>query len=90
MVIYKKCLVDIGKCKGTVTIRGNKVNKIMPDAFAYSKVSTIKVINVKELGEGAFADSNAQKIVLGKTISCLLYTSPSPRDGLLSRMQSSA
>lgn len=71
MVIYKKCLVDIGKCKGTVTIRGNKVNKIMPDAFAYSKVSTIKVINVKELGEGAFADSNAQKIVLGKTISAI-------------------
>ena len=25
-----------------------------------------------------------------KTISCLLYTSPSPRDGLLSRMPSSA
>ena len=27
---------------------------------------------------------------LGKLISCLLYTSPSPRDGLLSRMPSSA
>ena len=27
---------------------------------------------------------------LGFTITCLLYTSPSPRDGLLSRMPSSA
>ena len=26
----------------------------------------------------------------GSTITCLLYTSPSPRDGLLSRMPSSA
>ena len=26
----------------------------------------------------------------GKTTTCLLYTSPSPRDGLLSRMPSSA
>ena len=28
--------------------------------------------------------------VLGQVESCLLYTSPSPRDGLLSRMPSSA
>ena len=26
----------------------------------------------------------------GETVTCLLYTSPSPRDGLLSRMPSSA
>ena len=29
-------------------------------------------------------------IVSERTIACLLYTSPSPRDGLLSRMPSSA
>ena len=28
--------------------------------------------------------------MLGKALGCLLYTSPSPRDGLLSRMPSSA
>ena len=28
--------------------------------------------------------------ILSKTTACLLYTSPSPRDGLLSRMPSSA
>ena len=27
---------------------------------------------------------------VGKLVACLLYTSPSPRDGLLSRMPSSA
>ena len=30
------------------------------------------------------------KIAIGENINCLLYTSPSPRDGLLSRMPSSA
>ena len=29
-------------------------------------------------------------VLLGSTKACLLYTSPSPRDGLLSRMPSSA
>ena len=29
-------------------------------------------------------------ILLGMHFACLLYTSPSPRDGLLSRMPSSA
>ena len=32
----------------------------------------------------------ADEITLGRSITCLLYTSPSPRDGLLSRMPSSA
>ena len=33
---------------------------------------------------------NRQLIIIGIGIGCLLYTSPSPRDGLLSRMPSSA
>ena len=32
----------------------------------------------------------AMEYVRGEPITCLLYTSPSPRDGLLSRMPSSA
>ena len=32
----------------------------------------------------------AAALVAGSAIACLLYTSPSPRDGLLSRMPSSA
>ena len=34
-----------------------------------------------------FADSNIKK---GQVLTCLLYTSPSPRDATLSRMPSSA
>ena len=35
-------------------------------------------------------DMASGKLAKKKTMSCLLYTSPSPRDGLLSRMPSSA
>ena len=38
---------------------------------------------------GGFTPEKAKK-VLGEIYTCLLYTSPSPRDGLLSRMPSSA
>ena len=34
--------------------------------------------------------ANAEEKTFKKRYSCLLYTSPSPRDGLLSRMPSSA
>ena len=43
--------------------------------------------------DGNAFDLDASAFVLnadGKVLSCLLYTSPSPRDGLLSRMPSSA
>ena len=43
----------------------------------------------------AFAKEGAKVVIAdinieGATTACLLYTSPSPRDGLLSRMPSSA
>ena len=41
-----------------------------------------------ELAEGA--EYPAVINLMGESIACLLYTSPSPRDGLLSRMPSSA
>ena len=41
---------------------------------------------VVEVGGNTLATVTAT----GLTINCLLYTSPSPRDGLLSRMPSSA
>ena len=43
-----------------------------------------EVENRKPNGQGKHTYSNGEKYV------CLLYTSPSPRDGLLSRMPSSA
>ena len=38
----------------------------------------------------ALGDENLGLLITRKTKRCLLYTSPSPRDGLLSRMPSSA
>ena len=40
-------------------------------------------------GTTSFSE-NVSPITLDQDIACLLYTSPSPRDGLLSRMPSSA
>ena len=45
------------------------------------------------LGTGeiiSIIETNVQKMTIGEERTCLLYTSPSPRDGLLSRMPSSA
>ena len=48
--------------------------------------------NLKDLGSGNVAGEGhiAGIAVAVEGWSCLLYTSPSPRDGLLSRMPSSA
>ena len=43
-----------------------------------------------ELRTATDAAARAAVEAIGRTESCLLYTSPSPRDGLLSRMPSSA
>ena len=51
-----------------------------------------KDINVK-IGDFVlvpFQNKDIIGVVWGKSGPCLLYTSPSPRDGLLSRMPSSA
>ena len=42
------------------------------------------------LAAGVFTKNSARSLRITKALSCLLYTSPSPRDGLLSRMPSSA
>ena len=59
-------------------------NKERAEYLANNLNNTI-VINGDGLDEEALEEAN-----LGETETCLLYTSPSPRDGLLSRMPSSA
>ena len=69
---------DKGAPKGTIA--NSKTGK-----FNISKLtnSTIKWSGLKNL-------DLAEKVTSPKNYICLLYTSPSPRDGLLSRMPSSA
>ena len=64
-------------------IRGDVVSAGFKTANAFGKVKRYDVKHDEESGKGLI-----NKIV--KSSPCLLYTSPSPRDGLLSRMPSSA
>ena len=73
MVIYKNCLIDAGKREGTLTIHGNKIKKIMGNAFANSKAETIKVTGAPKLCMWTFDDCNAKKIILGKKINVIPY-----------------
>ena len=55
----------------------------------------MKTVNFTEMKNGTkdeylLLDEYEQKYIDGTADRCLLYTSPSPRDGLLSRMPSSA
>ena len=66
------------------------------DYKSYSK-KILKICKKKPVSLEVFADdyTGMKKQALqintwGKNVYCLLYTSPSPRDGLLSRMPSSA
>ena len=52
------------------------------------KLSKAKTKEVK--GQLGKKKETAREKMIGQSIGCLLYTSPSPRDGLLSRMPSSA
>ena len=53
--------------------------------------SSHKLIEHGELGKLVAIDAlDTELIEKAQSMSCLLYTSPSPRDGLLSRMPSSA
>ena len=65
-------------------------------------MSELSVLNVENLSVGFISDGQSSSAVNGVSFhikhgetvglvgDCLLYTSPSPRDGLLSRMPSSA
>ena len=61
--------------------------------------TTVTIIDTTETTQAAenilaefrkLTDKPVVRIILTHTPTCLLYTSPSPRDGLLSRMPSSA
>ena len=82
----------IGAVLLAILIGDQKLNRIFPAIYSYTLL-----ILVHELGHAFFAKIGKSKILKitldglgGWCYICLLYTSPSPRDGLLSRMPSSA
>ena len=70
-------IYDIDIKEDKVTITHTLTSMLCPMADKISK-------DIKEATERVAGEGNV------KIIFCLLYTSPSPRDGLLSRMPSSA
>ena len=87
---YKKLYTVSGMtCDGCVQTIGNKLN-------LESEISEVNIdLNSSEMSITAdkeFSINELNKIIenVGDYKICLLYTSPSPRDGLLGRMPASA
>ena len=79
--IVFKCLED----QGVEFIFGYPGGAVLPIYDELKNHSSIKhILDRHEQGAGHAAEGYA------RSSGCLLYTSPSPRDGLLSRMPSSA
>ena len=67
--------------------------KVYPSAYANAYASKICAGKIKDpsgVKRKDFKGPKPSKAMGGSIKPCLLYTSPSPRDGLLSRMPSSA
>ena len=74
----------------------SKIKKILianRGEIACRVIKTARKMGIKTVAVYSDADKNALHVEMADEavhIGCLLYTSPSPRDGLLSRMPSSA
>ena len=69
-------------------------NHLLPQGMAvYATPDNIKQHNAFEATKGSSTGNEVEHLanfLSGKVLTCLLYTSPSPRDATLSRMPSSA
>ena len=72
----------------TITKDGVSVAKEIELEDPYEKIGAELVKEVAKKTDDVAGDGTTTATVLAQ--ACLLYTSPSPRDGLLSRMPSSA
>ena len=72
-------------------IANDEDNKNIDDLNDNNEKNLIKnIVNLNEKSVEDLMIPRSEIIALDQDKSCLLYTSPSPRDGLLSRMPSSA
>ena len=66
------------------------IDDSMPKLFGLDEVDVSKTVYVTEGPIDSMFVDNCIAMAGSDLAGCLLYTSPSPRDGLLSRMPSSA
>ena len=81
--------------KATIIPRGRALGVVwtLPERDKYSHTREYMEANISKAMGGRVAEEmifGHDKVTSGASSDCLLYTSPSPRDGLLSRMPSSA
>ena len=87
----KVILFDAIELKELAVFQSN--NNILKDSlYPHFDVELLKAFIIRSLSELSknFSVDSIFTSTHGACIACLLYTSPSPRDGLLSRMPSSA
>ena len=79
-----------------IGVASRKERKLYQSCHILHKQGRYYIVHFKELfaldGKETNLSENdiARRNSIAKLLNCLLYTSPSPRDGLLSRMPSSA
>ena len=93
-VIYDtQCTVSTGPLVPNISV-SKTVQMFVPEEYAIPGNDVLYTITFTNSGDGIVdADSIDLIDIMPSEIefyNCLLYTSPSPRDGLLSRMPSSA
>ena len=68
----------------------SRTTKEIKEWSKYSDQEQLEVIRISRSRMDGWQQKSFDKAYKEKVETCLLYTSPSPRDGLLSRMPSSA
>ena len=91
----KKPFLLLSLLMGVIVLLSNylvqfPINKFgLENILTYGAFSYPVAFLITDLANRSYGKNGAKKVVYFG-FSCLLYTSPSPRDGLLSRMPSSA
>ena len=83
-------LMDQGYKSAALTYTNNDYGKGLADSIESNFTASGGTITINTGHEEGKGDYSAEVAALAQAGGCLLYTSPSPRDGLLSRMPSSA